>query len=438
MDRVDETGRRMNGRGARAVGVWGALFAVVVGSSPRAASADAPGTNDRAINLVDSLVLTKLADMDGLRSASLAESPWSSDVWPHYKGGIAYRYSDPGIQYTQDWHDNVDAVWSTTPANPDDLSPAEKYDLLVGDVDQRLTAFHLDLGQPYYQHYGVVEPRMDIDHGWAAASYMTPRPLKAIVVPAADGVTQIKFYPEDIKALASALWAYTTPVTKFIGGRCNAVNPAIDSIGRIKETACRDANPASWHLAVVNQIGKAKRSFVVDTTYDYEVTNKPVHAYSYEYFNPKTKQTTKILSYAKVAVGDFPEDKFKSTRAAGTTHIVGVTMDVKWSDSKAPSHYAPDSPSWDAITGARWMYTLELDASGTIIGGEWLQKAHPDFQWTPPPGTKAATAYEGQASGSWSGLSALPASWRTAAVSSSATGAPLAKIVDKLVELARK
>lgn len=424
-------------RAARAAGALAGLCAAVAGSWPRTAAAEAPGSNDQAKNVVDALTLTRLADMHLYRSASLATSAWSGDPWALYKGGLACRYSDPGMTYTADWKANVDALRAQTPADPDDLSPSRKYDLLVGDAALTLTNFHLDEGKPAYQMNGAVESWRDISHGWASASYMTLRPLKTIVVTAADGVTQVKFFPDDIKALASALWARTNPVTRFIGGRCNTKKPATDGLGRIKEIACRDTNAATWHLAVVNQIGKNQRSLVIDTDYDQEVVNRPVYSYSYDYFNPKTLLTYKTLSSAKVPVGDFPEDKFKPFRAAGTTHIVGIVMHVQWTDTKPASHLAPDGPSADAFAGERWLYTLELDASGAIIGGEWQQSSHPDFLWTPPPGTGASAPHDSGATGTWSGQTAMPLSWRTAAAQSSATGAPLNAIVSKLIALSR-
>jgi hypothetical protein len=279
---------------------------------------------------------------------------------------------------------------------------------------------------------------MGICHGWAPVAYMLPRPQKAIEVLAADGVTKIRFYPSDIKALGSLLWANARSATRFIGGRCNTKMPALDSIGRIKDASCRDTNAGTWHLAIVNQLGKGKRSFVLDATFDYEVWNQPVYGYDYVYFNPKTNKTSSTLAGAKVTVGSYTTDKFKQYRAPGTTHIVGIAMNVKWVVETSPTHATTDSPARDAISGARYLYTLELDSAGNIVGGEWLQNAHPDFLWTPPKDAKAISAYESSATGTWSGTGAVPASWRTAASRSSQLGQPLTGIVNKLSELARQ
>ena len=400
--------------------------------------ADAPGSNDQAKNLVDNLQLTNLADMHSIRSASLPESAWSSDYWAIYAGVIAKRYTDPNFPSSEDWKVLTDYVRSKQPSNPDDLSPAEKYDLLVGDTSKTMTKHNLDEGQYYYSSYGKVETWMGICHGWAPASFMIQRPTKAIEVLAADGKTKIKFYPSDVKALASLLWANASPTTKFIGGRCNVKNPATDANGRIKDQACRDTNAGTWHLAVVNQIGESQRSMVIDATYDYEVWNQPMYSYSYSYFNPQTNKAYSTLSYAKVAVADYTTDKFKSYRAPGTTHIVGVSMDVRWTVETYPSHSTTDSASRDAISGARYLYTLELDSTGKIIGGEWHQNAHPDFLWLAPPGTRAVAT--GEPTGTqpvWDGKTAIPSTWQTAARTASSNGMPLANVVESLVRLSR-
>jgi hypothetical protein len=412
-------------------------FLTIVTGWVRPAMAEAPTANDQARNLVDALVVTKLADMNTIRAANLPETPWSDDYWGLYAGQIAKRYADPGYRVSTDWKANTDYVRNVAPANRDNLSPAEKYDLLLGDASRALTILNLDAGKPYYTTSGNVETWMGLDYGWAPASFMVPRPLKAVTVTAPGGA-KITFYPSDIKALATLLWGKTDPATRFIGGRCNVKSPQVDSIGRIKDAACRDTNPATWHLVVVNQIGKARRSFVMDTTYDYEVWNHPVYGYSYNYFNPKTLVTSTMPTTAMVAVANFPEDKYKATRAPGTTHIVGITMNVKWVAETSPSHDAPDSPSRDAISGAAYRYTLELDANGTIIGGEWLQAARPDFLWTPPPGTVANTTFESEALGTWDGVAALPASWQVAGRKASSHMQPLAAIVQALIRLSRQ
>jgi hypothetical protein len=101
----------------------------------------------------------------------------------------------------------------------------------------------------------------------------------------------------------------------------------------------------------------------------------------------------------------------------------------------SPTSDETDHPDKDAIFNVRYLYDLELDSSGNIIGGEWRTNLHPDFIWTPSATGKALTSFEDQATGSWSQANrSLPSNWQAAAQQATAQQrAPLAKIVDQLL-----
>ena len=266
---------------------------------------------DRPENLVDRLVYRRLAEMDKakLLKARLSQNPWSSDYWALYQGCLGKRYADPKFPGSLKWEENhayvkqhpVSAVLSSGGAGAVDLlSPAEKYDLLAGDPTGTLATAMWDEGRSYFDSSGSVETWMGICHGWAPASYMMPRPSKTVTVLAADGKTQVRFNPTDIKGLASLLWANANTVTRFIGGRSNDKDPAVDENGRPLSPQVFDTNPGTWHLCVVNQIGVAKRGFVMDATYDYEVWNQPVRSYKVTRNAPLTgQQANQLLGASK-------------------------------------------------------------------------------------------------------------------------------------------
>lgn len=418
--------------------------ALVAGSHGTARAAAA--SNDNAANLVDALRYNKLQDMENarLKQAKLAESPWSDDYWALYKGELGARYADPNFPNSENWQQN----WNYIAANPaaaivtsrsasriNRLSPSEKYDAILGDTNSTLTKRMWADGKNFYDATGSVETWMGICHGWAPAAYMLARPRRAVTVVTPDNIP-IKFFPSDIKALSSLLWANMPARTRFIGGRCNDKNPAMDqSTGRVISAQCFDTNPGTWHLAVVNQIGAAKRSMVFDVTFDYEVWNQPVHGYSYTYFNPQTRKATNTLAQAKVAVSAYTNDKFKRFRSPLARSVVGVSMLVSYVVETSPSQREDDSPSYDAIQQVAYEYDLELDANDVIIGGEWYRNEHPDFLWTPAKGTPAQTRYEAVASGTWDDIRrAMPVSWRTAGIQAATNDyAPLAKVVERLL-----
>jgi hypothetical protein len=396
--------------------------------------------NDDPRNLVDTLKYVHLASMDEakLTSSSLETSPWSDDYWPLVTGSIAKRYADPHFPNSSNWAANMNYILKSS-CSIQALSPAEKYDLLVGDSRRTLTRSLLAEGKTFYDSNGTVETWMGICHGWAQASYMISRPSRAIELLASDGRTKIPFYPADIKALASLLWAKASPPTRFIGGRCNQKNPAEDQFGRIASQECFDTNPGTWHLSLVNQIGVSKRSFIFDATYDYEVWNQPILSYEYSYFNPSTRVAAPSLNQAIVARSRFRNDLFSRHRSPNSAYIVGIVMKVVYLAETKPKPHLNDSPERDRRVAVKYFYDLELDRNGVIIGGEWYQRKHPDFLWTPSKDARAYTVGD-QAlvrSGGWRGNLPLPALWQKAAYETSKEGLPLASIVETMTQLSQ-
>ena len=402
--------------------------------------------NDNAADLVDDFAYNNLQAMadEQLTSAKIAENPWSDDYWAIYQGILGNRYSDPNNPSSPHWLENKEYIdsnpaatilQSSDTAQINMLSPSEKYDALIGDNAGLLTNAMWAEGEYYYKTFSEVETWMGICHGWAPAAYMLARPTNAVTLTTSEGIP-ITFYPSDIKALATLLWANISTPSRFIGGRCNDKEAATDpENGRNISDDCFDTNPATWHMAIVNQIGVSKRSLVVDATYDYEVWNQPALAYEYRYVNLNTDQATHQLSDALLDIKEYNNDPFAKYRSNLATHIVGIAMSFDYMVETSPTSATSDTPDNDAIFNVRYLYDLELDSTGKIIGGEWRSNLHPDFLWTPAPDAKAVTLFEDQATDSWTQAdSPLPINWQVAAQQAATQQrAPLAKIVDQLL-----
>jgi len=404
----------------------------------------APLPHDRASDLVDNFKLQNLRAMEEnhLTSSQVPISPWSDFYWPIYGGGLAIRFNDSNFSFVTSWDDNSHYLLTNLGLGGDEvLSPAEKYDILVGDKNFTLSKMMILEGKVHKNEKGVVETWFGICHGWAAAAIQLPRPSKAVTVMAANG-KRIQFYPSEIKALASLLYANAPFETKFVGGRCEESNSDTDENGRELNKDCLDNNPATWHLAVVNQIGIAKRSFVVDVAKNNEVWNHPAHSYSYKLFHPKTKAEGATLSQAKIALNDFPEDKFKRSRAPAAKYIVEVEMEFEYVTESYPSTSLVDSPENDVHDRVTYRYDLELDENDNIVGGEWHSYRHPDFLWVPAKDAVAiadgdrALDWRGDTN-VWTGREALPAIWKEAAAYSSRNKQPLARIVNRLMQMSK-
>src|SRR5262249_15854486 len=158
-------------------------------------------------------------------------------------------YADNKCPSSQNWQERrkytekrplLSVVHDAHQAEVDLLSPSEKYDLLLGQMAAPLTESNWNEGRSCYDRDGSVETWMGICHGWSPASYMLPRPKRVVTIPSADKRFTIRFFPSDLKALGSLLWASARTPTRFIGGRCNDKQPKTDANGRVLSDACFD------------------------------------------------------------------------------------------------------------------------------------------------------------------------------------------------------
>ncbi|MFT3773159.1 MAG: hypothetical protein QM820_47875 [Minicystis sp.] len=401
---------------------------------------------DEAKDLVDELRYERPEDVEkaGLTKAALAETPWSDDYWGIYLGLLGRRYADYLYPGSDDWTENqayvlknpaAKIVASADQAAIDNLSPSEKYDLLVGDAGFGLTAAMWAEGKKFHDRSGSVETWMGICHGWAPASYMLARPRRMVEVKSPAGLV-LRFFPADIRALASLLWANAAPALRFCGSRCEDKDPKKDEVGRVQSQAAFDNNPGTFYLAMVNQIGVSKRSMVLDATFDYEVWNQPLYSYEIHYFNPETMAFAGTAREGTVARGDFRRDKFTRYRSKDYKAALGVAMRTRYVVEVPPTHAPTSAATNDSTNMVDYYFDLELDGSGRIIGGEWYLNRHPDFLWTPSPEKRAWSPADDFAAGEWDGKTPVPAGWQSAAARASADGIPLAKVVERLIALA--
>ena len=370
--------------------------------------------NDRFLNQL------KEIDDQFLTKASLNQDMWSGDYWGIYRGGIAARYNDRNFPNSLAWADNYDYI----NANPRDhllntnyplamatLSPAEKFDFLIDAPTGQGLAQHAWMeGKIIHDRHERVEAWYGICHGWAAAAYSNPRPNRTLHLRNPRGYL-IPFLPDDIKALFSYWWAKDNYTVGFVGGRCNTSRPETDpATGRIVDPKCYDNNPSTWHLAVINLIGVNRRPFIMDAMFDQQVWNQPIKAYSFTYFNPKSNRMTTNWMEARVPTEEFPEDRFKQYRSQKAASLIGIAMEVTYLEESLTEH-STDSPANDVSRTVRYLYDLELDASGTIVGGEWYQNAHPDFLWLPKPNTQPRSDFDHLFTEGWNLAAPMPPSW---------------------------
>lgn len=394
-----------------------------------------------------SQVITDLEEMNrrALFRGQVSVSPWSGDYWPYASGLIASRYQDSGFNQEYTWRDKRKYIQDNPLSKVindqgqegvNTLSPAEKYDLLTGSEDSLLAQSMWKQGERYEDDEGDVETWMGICHGWAPAAIMEPRPSKKVQVRSLDSKWNLSFVPSEIKGLLSYSWATNRYPHLSLGSRCEEKDPKRDENGRLIDPRCQDLNPGIWHQVVVNMVGRQKRSFVMDATFDYEVWNQPVKAYSYRYFNLNTEEMTMRFQDALLKTSEVENDKFKSYRSSRAQYLIGVEMVLSYVSETRANNLEEDSETKDSVISVTYRYDLELDSSYHIVGGEWYSEAHPDFVWTPKKQALPLSGFD-YALGVTNWLpekETLPVGWSVVAQTASPYGTLIHRIVKELAE----
>lgn len=385
----------------------------------------------------------------GLKKANTRIQPWGGSYWPLYQGMVGNTYQDkdyrtyirtPGVFLS--WEKNMrdfkkraqevyPRIYDLSEKELAKLAPSEKYDLLLGDTSFDLTKRIWNYAEtwgyekrfgflsaidlpPGYKVAGTnegIQSWEGICHGWSVAAGHSPRPEKTVYVTLPNG-KRMPFYPNDMKALLSLMWASSTIQSNVIfeGGRCNMKKPVKDKYGRYIDTEkdrddssisprCADVHPGVFHLAMVNVLGIEGRSFVVDKTAEAAVANQPVSGYEFSYFNPKTGRHGSLEKSLITREKYGKNDPFASSRNPDSTYIIGVQVKLKYTDWENPLKKVTNTAKDDKIKDFKFNYDLELDSSGKIVGGQWrvekdgselteetksLTTHQPDFFWVVP------------------------------------------------------
>jgi hypothetical protein len=453
----------------------------------------------------------------GLNRMAAKFQPWSGAYWPDINGGIANHYRDHGkfgdqilflLRYgiakgrVRNDFKNVCTKFGSFSEEElnQKLSPAEKYDLLLGDTnftfakavledidfrahylkknkmkdgedpgddDQYVginNNYHYADVQSSYSHYDnevsyrywkkrgdSISYWFGICDGWSPASIYLPRPEKPVTVVGALG-HRITFYPDDLKALGSYLFArtnndYLTTMNYQFAGRPCAEHgePNGDQVGYVKDFRCNDLDAGLWHMILLNRIGVDRMGFMMDIDNNHKINNHPLGSYQLTYFNPATGEegTLKNSVVSRYEVSD----GYAKRRNPKTAYLVGVKSTIQYRYYQWPEDNrdrSTDHPSDDIVKDLNYVYDLELDANGNILGGEWGDRSkeniedgvkyakQPDFIWMSAPNllpfseesvyTVPGTPKDpsnprpfGNMNWAWNGKGAMPEDWVRAA-----------------------
>jgi hypothetical protein len=452
----------------------------------------------------------EVSDLTGLEwrmEGTTRSEPWSGSFWPDILGGIANHYRDRtktwaqvrfGLRYDvarkgliRD-HENVANGWERF--NRDELnqklSPAEKYDLLLGNRDFRFTRAILDELEFRARHlrksklrdggegaeedplltprvaddessYATVDRSVEyrywkvrrdslsywfgICDGWAPASIHLPRPVRPVTVRGESG-REITFYPDDLKALGSYLFSrsntdsFSTMNYRFSGRPCpDRGAPRSERSGRVRDFRCQDVDAGLFHLILVNRIGQDRTGFMMDVDNNHKINNHPVGAYRSTWFHPATGREGTLRD--SIVDLDRSLDPDWLLRHPQARHLVGVRTRVTYRHYHWPEDrrlYETDSALEDRIREVDYEYELEVDASGKVVGGEWRSREQPDFIWmadrnATPWSEQSVYALPRLSNGDWAwdGKSAVPDDWIRAAREDASWSPPVVGILGR-------
>lgn len=263
------------------------------------------------------------------------EKYWSGHYWPFNKGNISYRWQRKVVN--DELPLNVHEFIKLDKFTINKLSPTEKFDLYNERFDYPLTSEVLNRSNYDAKSWE------GICHGWSVASIHHDRP-KEKTVKTRSG-KEITFYRQDIEALISYYYAYPyyAEDNYQIGQRC------FERRGQGNEFCTQDLNAAAFHLILANKIGLEQEGFVADIQAGPQVWNHPIIGYESKILRDKRTKTGRTLN---------------------------IQTTLKFLDGSGLD------PKKSSVTKTRYyLYSLEVSASGIILGGKWHSPSRPDFLW---------------------------------------------------------
>lgn len=316
---------------------------------------------------------------------SLADSRlgWSETYWPSNKGGVAYRWNHPDPKPFKYHLHTKEELLRMSEEELSRLSPAELYDISNDDYDYSLTR----------KAFGLYSPRdlwwEGICHGWAQAAINYPEP-EPIVYTNKSGIN-VPIGASDIKALLAMHEAYNYKGEKFgfAGRRCKVRGKVVgeaddrdapsDRAYPVAELAespdCKDVNAGSFHVIISNMIGLHGKGFVADIDRFNDVWNQPIVGYKTEVLSEETVPTPMAVSgvakrlKVRLAMTYGEELKFYTPELAAQGHLNFV--------SKKPVTLTPHQK----FLVRTYEYYVDINSSGSVVGGEWITQTRPDFMW---------------------------------------------------------
>jgi hypothetical protein len=286
---------------------------------------------------------------------NLTKAGWTDSYWPTYQGGIAHRWNSETANDFRYESPTKEQVRGMKLAEIAALSPAEKFDIIMGEFE------YPTVKSEWKRTHESAETWEGLCHGWAPAVLHFDEP-KAVLVTSRDGIP-VPMGSSDIKALLTYVDARLNPSpVRWIGTRCNTDLQAHPESRN--SNACKDTNSGSFHVVISNEIGINKKGFVADIERGFQVWNQPITGYQ-----------ARVLQ----------EKKPSPTAASSAVKELDMEVRIDYTIESSAQWEAADPTSSFFTSSETYLYSIELDANGRIVGGEWESENRPDFLWMKEP-----------------------------------------------------
>ena len=278
--------------------------------------------------------------------------PWTTTYWADFQSGVAHRWAN---NFPEDFTyipPSLDRLKKMILSEKNILSPAEKWDILHSHYDYPTVAAERSRTRKDQVTWA------GLCHGWGLASLVFEEPQNFHFVNA-EGI-ELVLNSTDIKALVSlAVADQAMNDSLLLGTKC-------DRSGRVNRTnlntaECAGVNAGTFHLVMVNSLGIKKKAFVANISRDEQIWNHPAYGFESEVIaeaSPSHKASLEAVREVRVE-----------------TYLYLVDMqDPLTPDPVQGTIHQP-------LSSVKYVYWLELDVAGRVVGGTWETFWHPGFIW---------------------------------------------------------
>jgi len=384
------------------------------------------------------------------KEKTLLTGVWANGMWPFKNGGICRRKEEK-YEDLSTWSERYryielnpleDVVRERSELALEkriqNLSPTEKYDLLMGNLDAPLTRFFWKYQKDLHENNELYSWRGVCEGSAAASAFWNGRePIKSLKIPSRIFGLSIPFSALDIKALGAIAFSQFQIEIPFIGIKNLKSKSEKGKSGEFLDADAFSLNPAAVFMAVLNFGSIHDIPMVIDKEALLPVWSVPIQSYRY-----------RIRGNVETS-----KDKYRQWRNPQTTEIKEVEMTLTYADVNRDGirEEGRVSAPTDSL---KMKFDLELNCNDPeypddckIIGGEWHEDAHPDFlylilkkdiPWSEPEARASFSKNLWMKDLSLKELKEVPALWAEAAHEAGGKGQVLWSVVERLFLLSAR